>query len=99
MGRRPRVAKQANLAGAASSAYGRRPGTTLTAPASFGLCHAANFRGRDSRYLLHMSVDHTNLQANLPDLAQNVATATSPLARFVPTAATVPDQTIDQWVE
>ena len=32
-------------------------------------------------------------------MAQPAATATSPLARFVPTAATVPDQTVDQWVE
>ena len=46
-----------------------------------------------------MSVDQTHLQAALPDLAQHAATATSPLARFVPTAATVPDQTVDQWVE
>ena len=46
-----------------------------------------------------MSVDHTNLQADLPDPAQNVATATSPLARFVPSAAAVPDQMVDQWVE
>ena len=46
-----------------------------------------------------MSVDQTHLQAALPDLAQHAATATSPLVRFVPTAATVPDQTVDQWVE
>ena len=46
-----------------------------------------------------MSVGQTHLQAALPDLAQHAATATSPLARFVPTAATVPDQTVDQWVE
>jgi hypothetical protein len=46
-----------------------------------------------------MSVDQNHLQAALPDLAQHIATATSPLARFVPTAAAVPDQTVDQWVE
>jgi hypothetical protein len=44
-------------------------------------------------------VDQNHLQAALPDLAQHVATATSPLARFVPTTAAVPDQTVDQWVE
>ena len=44
-------------------------------------------------------MDHTHLQADLPDLVQPAATATSPLARFVPTAATVADQTVDQWVE
>jgi hypothetical protein len=41
----------------------------------------------------------THLQADLPDLAPSAATATSPLARFLPTAATVSDQTVDQWVE
>ncbi len=46
-----------------------------------------------------MSVDHTHLQADLPDLAQHAVTTTSPLARFVPTAATISDQTVDQWVE
>ena len=46
-----------------------------------------------------MSVDQNHLQTALPDLAQHVATATSPLARFVPTAATVSDQTVDQWME
>jgi hypothetical protein len=46
-----------------------------------------------------MSVDHTHLQADLPDMAQHVATATSPLARFMPNASAVPDQTVDQWVE
>ncbi len=46
-----------------------------------------------------MSVDHTRLQAGLPDLAQHAATTTSPLARFVPTAAAISDQTIDRWVE
>ena len=46
-----------------------------------------------------MSVDHTHLQAALPDLAQHAATATSPLARFVPSAAAVSDRTVDQWVE
>ncbi len=57
------------------------------------------FAGRDSRYLWGMSVDHTHPQADLPDLTQPVATATSPLARFVPTAAMVADQIVDQWVE
>ena len=46
-----------------------------------------------------MSVDHTHLQADFPDVMRSVATATSPLARFAPTAATVSDQTVDQWVE
>jgi hypothetical protein len=39
-------------------------------------------------------------QSELRDLAQHVAaTASTPLARFVPGASAVPDQTIDQWVE
>jgi hypothetical protein len=46
-----------------------------------------------------MSVDHTHLKADLPNMTQDVATATSPLARFAPTAAMVPDQTVDEWVE
>jgi hypothetical protein len=46
-----------------------------------------------------MTVDQNRLQAALPELAQHVATATSPLARFVPAAAAVPEQTVDQWVE
>lgn len=46
-----------------------------------------------------MSADHTHLQADFPNVMQSVATATSPLARFAPTAATVSDQTVDEWVE
>lgn len=46
-----------------------------------------------------MSVDHTHLQADLPELMPRVATATSPLARLAPTAATVSDRTVDRWVE
>jgi hypothetical protein len=46
-----------------------------------------------------MSVDHTHLQADLAELMPPVATATSPLARLAPTAATVSDQTVDRWVE
>jgi hypothetical protein len=46
-----------------------------------------------------MSVDQNHRQAAPPDLAQHVATATSPLARIVPSAVTVSDQTVDQWVE
>ena len=44
-------------------------------------------------------MDHTHLQAALPESTQHIATATSPLARFVPAAATVSDQTVDEWVE
>ena len=44
-------------------------------------------------------MDQNRLQAALPELAQHVATATSPLTRFVPAAAAVPEQTVDQWVE
>ena len=44
-------------------------------------------------------MEHIHLQADLPDLTQHAATTTSPLSRFVPTAATVSDQTVDQWVE
>jgi hypothetical protein len=46
-----------------------------------------------------MSVDHTHFQADFPELTPRVATATSPLARLAPTAATVSDQTVDRWVE
>ena len=46
-----------------------------------------------------MSADRTDLQPNLPDVARYVGRVTSPLARFAPTAATVSDQTVDQWVE
>jgi hypothetical protein len=46
-----------------------------------------------------MSVDHTHFQADFPKLTPGVATATSPLARLAPTAATVSDQTVDRWVE
>jgi hypothetical protein len=38
-------------------------------------------------------------QADLGDLAQHVASASTPITRFVPSAATVSDQTVDQWVE
>ena len=39
-------------------------------------------------------------QSELRDLAQHVAaTASTPLARFVPGASAVPDQMVDQWVE
>jgi hypothetical protein len=39
-------------------------------------------------------------QSELREMTQHVATAAStPLARFVPGASTVPDQLVDQWVE
>jgi hypothetical protein len=39
-------------------------------------------------------------QSELREMTQHVAvTASTPLARFVPGASAVPDQTIDQWVE
>ncbi len=45
-----------------------------------------------------MSVDHTHLKADFPSMTQYVATGKSPLTRFAPTAATVSDQTVDEWV-
>jgi hypothetical protein len=45
-----------------------------------------------------MNVDPA--QSDIPNLAQHVTTAPStPLARFVPGASIVSDQTVDQWVE
>lgn len=39
-------------------------------------------------------------QSELREMTQHVvAAASTPLARFVPGASTVPDQMIDQWVE
>lgn len=46
-----------------------------------------------------MSVDHTHLQARIPDLAHGVATRMSPITRFAPSAPTVSDQAVDRWVE
>jgi len=45
-----------------------------------------------------MNVEPTQQQAYLGEVAQH-ASASTPLARFVPAAAAVPDQTVDQWVE
>ena len=42
------------------------------------------------------SIDHP---AGLGDPAQPLASPSTPIARFVPGAAPVPDQTVDQWVE
>ena len=56
------------------------------------------FAGRLPGYLLTMTAQPT--QSELQDLAQHVATAAStPLARFVPSASMVPDQMVEQWVE
>jgi hypothetical protein len=56
------------------------------------------FAGGVSRYLLTMNAQPT--QPELRDLAQHVgATASTPLARFAPSASAVPDQMVDQWVE
>lgn len=39
-------------------------------------------------------------QSELRDVAQHVAaTASTPLARFVPGASAVPDQMVDRWVD
>lgn len=39
-------------------------------------------------------------QSELREMTQHVAaTASTPLARFVPGASAVPDQMVDQWVE
>jgi hypothetical protein len=39
-------------------------------------------------------------QSELREMTHHVAaTASTPLARFVPGASTVPDQMVDQWVE
>jgi len=45
-----------------------------------------------------MNIDPIQQQAYLGEVAQHV-TATTPLARFVPTAEAIPDETVDQWVE
>jgi hypothetical protein len=45
-----------------------------------------------------MNVEPTQQQAYLGEVTQHV-TASTPLARFVPGAAAVPDQTVDEWVE
>ena len=48
--------------------------------------------------VLTMNAEPT--QSELRALAQDLATAAStPLVRFVPSAQTVPDQMVDQWVE
>lgn len=45
-----------------------------------------------------MSIEPDPQQAYLGEVARH-ATASTPLARFVPAAAAVPDETVDQWVE
>jgi hypothetical protein len=51
----------------------------------------------DLRYQDRMSVNQIHPQAEFPSVPRP-ATA-SPLTRFAPTAATVSDYTVDQWVE
>jgi len=45
-----------------------------------------------------MNIEPSQQQAYLGEVAQH-ATASTPLMRFVPAAAAVSDQTVDQWVE
>ena len=45
-----------------------------------------------------MNIEPSQQQAYLGEVAQH-ATASTPLMRFVPAAAVVSDQTVDQWVE
>ena len=45
-----------------------------------------------------MNIEPTQQQAYLGELTQHATTST-PLMRFVPAAAAVSDQTVDQWVE
>jgi hypothetical protein len=45
-----------------------------------------------------MNAQHAHHQAGFGEPAQQIATST-PIARFVPTAAAVADQTVEQWVE
>ena len=45
-----------------------------------------------------MNIEPSQQQAYLGEVAQHV-TASTPLMRFVPAAAVVSDQTVDQWVE
>jgi len=45
-----------------------------------------------------MNIEPSQQQAYLGGVAQH-ATASTPLMRFVPAAAVVSDQTVDQWVE
>ena len=106
MGGSPRSAKQANLGSATSSAYGRLPGATLTATARstansciLRLMSCGKFSRRRFRAMV-LTMNAQPTQSELRDLAQHVATAAAtPLARFVPAASTVSDQTVDQWVE
>jgi hypothetical protein len=101
-----RSAKQANLSSAASSAYGRLPGAALTAAARstansciLRLMSCDKFSRVGFRaIILTMNAEPT--PSELRQMTQNVAaTASTPLARFVPGASAVPDQMIDQWVE
>jgi hypothetical protein len=47
-----------------------------------------------------MSVQDSPKQADIQILANQVAVAAStPLARFVPSASVVPDRHVDEWVE
>ncbi|HKP27380.1 MAG TPA: hypothetical protein VJV39_26165 [Dongiaceae bacterium] len=45
-----------------------------------------------------MNIEPTQQQAYLGEVTQHVTTST-PLMRFVPAAAAVSDETVDQWVE
>jgi hypothetical protein len=45
-----------------------------------------------------MNIEPDPRQPYLGVLTQQV-TASTPIARFVPTAAAVPEETVDQWVE
>jgi hypothetical protein len=45
-----------------------------------------------------MNIEPSQQRAYLGEVAQH-ATASTPLIRFVPAAAAVSDQTVDQWVE
>ena len=45
-----------------------------------------------------MNIEPSQQPAYLGEVAQH-ATASTPLMRFVPAAAVVSDQTVDQWVE
>ena len=106
MGGAARSAKQANLSPAASSAYGRLPGATLTAAAR-SWANSCILRlmscGKFSRVGLRamfLTVNAEPTQSELREMTQHVAaTASTPLARFAPGASAVPDQMVDQWVE
>ena len=106
MGGAPRSAKQANLSSAASSAYGRLPGATLTAAARswansciLRLMSCGKF-SRAGICVIFLIMNAEPTQSELREMTQHVAaTASTPLARFVPGASAVPDQMVDQWVE